>query len=1044
MRGTLLCLLALSMVETAFSDERRPDPDRRDTSRPPRAALFRAAGFPTVDAPALADATLDEAMRGLPVETLTSPADLADRLRLSTFDVLVLPYGSAFPIEAWPAIRRFVRNGGGLVVLGGAPFHQPVRKDPSADGRYALLMRQPTFAREFLIGPAEPVEGQAFPLPGGPAVLVAGTGWRSPLPDIARTWALTVRMTRRKDMEREDGSSGPRDAVLRPLAHVLDAEGLPRLCPLLEIDRLRAGEAGARWVLAPTHSRLPSSMVREAVSRALQGAVELAARPVRASVDPGDAAQIRISLHRPIPHADERPPSKALVRVRDDAGREVFTGESVLQGPAEFRTGLISIRTTPPLPPGLYHAEVETPDVPWHPRLVTTGFWVKDEALLNRGRPLTVSRDWIRRDGRPFPVVGTTYMASDVHRKFLYEPNPHVWDRDFREMSRQGVNFVRTGLWTGWSRAMLDPGAIDEGVLSALEAYVQSAARHDIAVCFNFFAFLPPAYSGTNPYLDPRALEGQSAFLALFAARFRNVGWIHWDLINEPSYAPPEGLWSNRPIGDPHERRAWNEWIRAKHGDELAVRDSWRDASDDVSEPPSLADLNHSFLREGRRPRKARDFDEFSQEVVAGWAARLRDVLKAAGGDVLVTLGQDEGGTGDRPAQQLHADSVDYTAVHTWWNNDDLLWDGVVTKVPEKPNLHQETGIMSLHDADGSPWRTPEAAARLLERKFAYAFASRGAGVVEWAWNINPFMPVENEATIGFVRPDGTVKPEARALPALAAFFEKAGPYLDDFAPDPVVLVIPHSRLFAGRPRGVDATKRVVRALGERFGVVPTALSELRLTKDRLRGARLVIVPVPEMLTEDAARALLEASRAGTRVLITGAVEGDPYGRATESLLALGIVGRGRPVALREATRWGAAAGESWVAFEGLGQEWLRRSEKAEPKGLEGAVWHEPLPLELAQEAAPFEALLEAGLQAAGVPTSPSTTRVAARVLEAPRAFLVVCVNETTAPARRRVRAGNSTYDIPVDALGARLVLVERGTGTVLAATPGEPVAPKR
>ncbi|HEY7516620.1 MAG TPA: hypothetical protein VIC87_19165, partial [Vicinamibacteria bacterium] len=364
------------------------------------------------------------------------------------------------------------------------------------------------------------------------------------------------------------------------------------------------------------------------------------------------------------------------------------------------------------------------------------------------------------------------------------------------------------------------------------------------------------------------------------------------------------------------------------------------------------------------------------------------------------------------------------------------------TKVPEKPNLHQETGITSLHDVDGNPWRTPETAARLLERKFAYAFAARGAGAVEWAWNINPFMPVENEATIGFFRPDGTAKPEVRVLPAFAAFLKEAGPYLDDFAPDPVALVIPHSRLFAGRPRGVDATKRVVRVLAERFGVVPSALSELRLTPARLRGAKLVLVPVPEMLTGESAQALLEASRAGTRVLVTGAVEGDPYGRVTDSLRALGVVDAGRPVALREATRWGAATGEHWVAFEGLAQEWLRRSEKAEPARLSGAIWHEPLPLELAQETAPLEALLEAALEAAGVATSPSATRVAARVLEAPRAFLVVCVNETPAPARRRVRVEGRGHDVPVAALRARLVLLERGTGKVLAATPGERVLP--
>src|SRR5262249_7156829 len=197
--------------------------------------------------------------------------------------------------------------------------------------------------------------------------------------EASKTWALTVRLTRRKDMEREDGSSGPRDGVVRPLVHVLDGDGTPRLCPLLEIDRLRASEEGARWVLACTDARLPASVIREAVRRSLQGAVELAARPVRASVAPGDTAQLRVTISRPGPHADERPPGHALVHVRDDQGTEVFSGRVPLEGPAQFRTGLVTIRTPTPLPPGLYHAEVETPDAPWHPRSVTTGFWVKDE-----------------------------------------------------------------------------------------------------------------------------------------------------------------------------------------------------------------------------------------------------------------------------------------------------------------------------------------------------------------------------------------------------------------------------------------------------------------------------------------------------------------------------------------------------------------------------------------------------------------------------------------------------------------------------------------
>ena len=1048
LRGGLAAALGASVVFGAPASARAQRaspaaadaPGVRDLARPAQLAVFRSAGFPTVDAGEIPAAALDEALRGLPVAVFDSPAALASGLRVERADVLLLPYGSAFPLEAWPAIRGFLRAGGGLVVLGGAPFEQPVlRGDAAADAArpYVLGTRQPSFAHELLIGPVDPID--AADLEGPLRVANApDSDWEGALPTPGRAFALTVRLATRKDLPGEHGSEGPRDAVLRPLVHVIDKNGVPRACPLLAVDRLRGEGAGARWVLAPSDARLDAAAIRQAVLRALEGASQLEARPVRASIEPGDTAAIRVVVTRPAVRAGEAVPAQARVRVADDGGRLAYEGELALAGPPELRTGTLRLTSARPLAPGLYHVTVTLPEVSWHPRATTTGFWVKDERLLRSGPRLSVSRDFLRRDGAAMPVVGTTYMASDVHRKFLFEPNPHVWDRDFREMARQGVNFVRTGLWTAWSRAMLDPGAPDEGVLSALEAYVQTAARHGILVCFNLFAFQPPAFGGANPFLDPRALEGQTSFLTLLASRFRGVSYVHWDLINEPSYAPADALWSNQPVGDAFESRAYREWVRARHGDDaVALRDLLRTAGDELFEPPRRADLGYSMIRESRTPRKALDFAAFSQDAVARWAAALREVLRAAGGDVLVTLGQDEGGTAERPAQQLHAAAVDYTAVHTWWNNDDLLWDGVVTKTPEKPNLHQETGLMRLEDADGNPWRTPEAAARLLERKLAYAFMSRGAGVVQWAWNVNPYQPIDNESVIGLFRPDGTAKPELRALHELAAFMERGRGYIDDFEPDPVVLVIPHARLFSGRPGGLEATKRVVRLMAERFGVVPTALSDQRLSAERLSGARLVLVPVPEVIEEGAAQALLAASRAGALVLVTGGVEGDPYGRTGEALRALGVVGTGRPVAQHEPTRFGAG----WATFDGLASEWLRRAPGPEPERVAGPIVHEPLPLEYAREPEPLAALLQAVLLAARVTLQPSDVPLPARVLRGPRAALVVVVNETPQDASRRVVVDGRALEIPVLAGRTRFALVESGSGRLVAATPGPEIA---
>src|SRR5688572_22015562 len=131
MRGR--AMLGLGIVAAACGGGPRAEPRNAPAStqatQATRALLFRAAGFPTIDTAPLDDAVLDSAIAGIPVDQARSVADLGARLEKRDVRTLVLAHGSAFPVEAWPAIRSFLRGGGGLVVLGGAPFHEPVRAD---------------------------------------------------------------------------------------------------------------------------------------------------------------------------------------------------------------------------------------------------------------------------------------------------------------------------------------------------------------------------------------------------------------------------------------------------------------------------------------------------------------------------------------------------------------------------------------------------------------------------------------------------------------------------------------------------------------------------------------------------------------------------------------------------------------------------------------------------------------------------------------------------------------------------------------------------
>ena len=62
-----------------------------------------------------------------------------------------------------------------------------------------------------------------------------------------------------------------------------------------------------------------------------------------------------------------------------------------------------------------------------------------------------------------------------------------------------------------------------------------------------------------NPYLDGEAVRRQENLVSSVAARFHDVPFLAWDLINEPSFS--KQLWNMRPNYDPVELAAWNAWL---------------------------------------------------------------------------------------------------------------------------------------------------------------------------------------------------------------------------------------------------------------------------------------------------------------------------------------------------------------------------------------------------------------------------------------------------------------------------------------------------
>jgi hypothetical protein len=774
------------------------------------------------------------------------------------------------------------------------------------------------------------------------------------------------------------------------------------------------------------------------------------------------------------------------VDLLDEQGRTVATSTGALVADALSRSHASADVTLPvdtgSLPRGLYQLRVSWPDGP----TAANGVWIYDASMVGGGTALVAGRDYFLRDNRPYPVAGTTYMASDVHRRFLLEPNSWLWQRDFAAMARAGVNVVRTGIWTGWSLHSEADGRPTEATLRALDVFLLTARRHHVPLIFTFFAFTPATWGPGNPYFAPAALDAQKRFVGGVAGRLAGANDIAWDLINEPSFSSPARLWQCRPNYDDDEAAAWQAWLAAAPTGETPVPQNQRAVPQSQSPQsqrgvppsqgpapqsqapsreaqllqrwgalpgegfglPSLQDFGDKNLFGSARPNKAADYKRFAQQAFTGWVKEMSAAIRANGSrSQLVTVGQDEGGASERPNPLVYGAAVDFTGTHTWWNNDALLWDALVSKLPDRPALVGETGLMTYEHPDGSAWRTDEDARNLLERKMALSFAAGGAGFIQWLWNSNVTMPIDNEAGIGFLRDDGTAKPELEAFTRVARFVGDHGARFVDRTLEDVIIVVPLSQVFSVRDLATSATQRAVRTFEYTLRTPVRVLSEYA-TADLRKGARLMVVPSPRILTGGAWDALMAAADQGSTVLVTGPFDRDEYERAVTRSVALGLTAVTRPV-----------ASEPWLSVDGValavpfrGAK-LERVERAVVDGADNArvrvvtrgrgrvVWC-PLPVELSDDERATTAVYRMAVRLAGVtPPVAVETMPPSGVLVRPLLFrdavLVVVSNETDRPASVQVRLPGVTVPVTigVQAERARMVLVDRRTGKVVGGT---------
>ncbi|MBW4080158.1 beta-galactosidase [Paenibacillus sp. S150] len=833
---------------------------------------------------------------------VTAADTLAEALDNGQADCLVMVHGSYFPRQAWGALLAFLRQGGGLVHAGGAPFKIPVAEQEGEwiPGHEMTAYHQQLHIHEALEVDPAPIQrleaSTELPLFAGKEALL----------EVKPTCGLVLHVSKSRDIPQESGSNGPMDAAIYPLLKGISAEGREVAAPAVLLEHRSGDYAGGRWLLinqqlgAAFWTLEGIAALEEWAGFCGRGATEMALKTGYAAYKPGETAELRVELQDIRRSGYPQTGGSGEWSFRITLASEGYGG-ALWNAELQLRAGpdkaFASLQIPVAVKPGLYRLTAEAVSAAGERRRLHQGYWGQDEELLRAGTPLTRGRDYFRKDGRPFPVVGMTYMTSDVSRKFLFMPNPALWDKDMKTMKAAGINWLRTGLWTAWRNIGFADGHASEEVLRAVDAFIMTAKRHGLEVTFTFFAFTPEAWEGVNPYLDPRSIEAQKRFILAVAARHRRTSNVNWDFINEPSLFDPGRIFTGpRTLNDRFERKAYSEWLAARHGSVHELQDRWNMTPEQLPDyaaalPPEREEISFDIenMRLPGKHNRWLDYTLFTMEMFNRWVRELAASLKTAVPDHLITVGQDEGlGRGPRPSPFFYAGEVDYTTVHTWWLNDALVWDSVFAKAVDKPCLVQETGIMYVEHPDNRAKRSEGELRNILERKYAYAFAAGGAGAIQWLWNTNYYMNNVNESNIGALRADGTEKPEADVSYHFGGFMQRIAELFEERVLEETVVVFPYSNDFSSRPLALEATTRAARVLGYELKIPYRGLGEYQLESLEEYPPRLIIVPSPHNFSDEALDTLAGHVRChGGTLLISGPLGLDAYWKPTARLSEL-------------------------------------------------------------------------------------------------------------------------------------------------------------
>lgn len=818
--------------------------------------------------------------------TICGLNDISEELE-KDYSVFINTHGDFFPQEAVESLMNFLQNGKGFLNIGGVPLKNvPHADEESISGN---TIEQMAYYRKlnihsYMSENCDSVEdircSEDYSLLRDFAECI----------DEKNAKSMVWNATKDKYEPKIWGSNGSVDVSVHSLLDGIDKDRRVVSYASL-VENWNGAFRGGRWILISGTVKsncIDISLLADSIEFISDKCTRFLIEPGYASYFCGERPSVKISVYQY--DAAKTWEGSIVCRNKDGIIDDLliaFDGKEQMQS---MYRAYEEIKE-----PGYYELKAELKSESGEKIRAIQGFYIYDDVVIGEKGHAEASHSYFRIGGKLSPVLGTTYMSDEVSRSFLLYPNAAHWRDDMRSIAAEGINWIRTGLWCNWRRYMWDSGRMDEAVLRAFDAFIQTAAEYGLHVTFTFFSFVPESWEGNNPYLDERSLKAQEIFIASFVSRSQNYRNIDWDLINEP-YTFDHPLTKKSP-DDVLEQKAFADYLRIKYENvnkmnELLDLDGTiiKDFSDVRVPLPEEINFEYTDNGDSKNGLIWREYKLFTIEVFRKWIQRMSSVIKAYCPEQMICVGQDEAIRGQRPTSLFFENDVDYTTQHPWWYNDSIVYSLKTSLSLMKPLLNQETGVMYVERGDGQPRIDEEETANLIEKKFAYSFAVGGAGAVHWVWNSNYDLKSAGEAYIGALRNDQTMKPESLLFSRFRSFFMEIGESCTDIICKPSIAVIyPFSNDLSNRSFAGIACRNLVHIFTDYLKYDFYFVNELVLDSLEEEKPKVIIAPSPHQFSDAQFIRLTDyISRNDTTVIFTGPVSINEYCRYSERLTKFG------------------------------------------------------------------------------------------------------------------------------------------------------------